>query len=91
DQTPTIGSQRDVRLPDVNRWALSIGSHIQATTALGIDVGYTYLFGANNASPINKTQILDTFNYVTVNGSAANHAQLAGIQAVWAFDGVKPA
>jgi long-chain fatty acid transport protein len=91
DQTPTIDAQRDVRLPDVDRWALSVGSHLQATPSLGIDVGYTFLFGANNASPINKDQILDPNNSVTVTGTAKNFAQLAGIQAVWAFDGVKAA
>ena len=91
DQTPTVGPQRDIRLPDVNRWALSIGSHLQASPALGIDVGYTFLFGANNASPINKTQVLDSFNSVTINGSAKNFAQLIGLQAVWAFDGIKAA
>ena len=87
DQTPTINQRRDIRLPDVNRWALAVGSHIKATQSLGIDIGYTFVFGANNASPINYTEALDPLDSVTINGSAHNFGQLVGVQAVWAFDG----
>jgi long-chain fatty acid transport protein len=87
DETPTVDAERDIRLPDANRWALSIGSHYQATSALGFDVGYTYLF-ALAQSPINKTQIIDELSSVTINAQAISHAQLAGIQATWDFDGV---
>jgi long-chain fatty acid transport protein len=87
DETPTVDAERDIRLPDANRWAFSIGSHYQATHALGFDVGYTYLF-ALGQSPINKTQIIDELSSVTVNAQAISHAQLAGIQATWIFDAV---
>ncbi len=29
DATPTNDAYRDVRLPDVDRWALSVGAHYQ--------------------------------------------------------------
>jgi long-chain fatty acid transport protein len=87
DETPTVDAERDIRLPDGNRWALSIGSHYQATPALGFDLGYTYLFAPGQSS-INKTQIIDELSSVTVNAQAMSHAQLAGIQAMWSFDGV---
>lgn len=87
DETPTVDAERDIRLPDGNRWALSIGSHYQVTPSLGVDIGYTYLF-APGQSPINKTQIIDELSSVNVNAQAMSHAQLAGIQAVWNFDGV---
>lgn len=85
DQTPTVNAERDIRLPDVDRWALSAGLHYQVTEALGFDVGYTYLFGVG-ASSINKTQVFDELSSVNIQAEAMNHAQLAGIQAVWNFD-----
>jgi long-chain fatty acid transport protein len=90
DETPTVDQERDIRLPDVDRWALSVGAHYQPTPSLGIDVGYTYLFAAGT-SPINKTQVFDELSSVTVNAQAMNHAQLAGIQATWSFDRVENA
>jgi long-chain fatty acid transport protein len=88
DQTPTVDGYRDIRLPDANRWALSLGTHYQITPALGMDMGYTYLF-ATGEVPINTTQVLDVLSSVQVAARALNHAQLAGIQAVWTFDRAK--
>lgn len=85
DQTPTVNAQRDVRLPDSNRWALSIGAHYQVRPNIGLDLGYTYLFGIGDAS-INKTQVLGTTSSNVINALANNHAQLVGLQAVWAID-----
>ena len=88
DETPTTPAARNIRLPDANRWALSIGTHYQATPSLGFDLGYTYLFAANEAI-INSTQVFDALSSVHVNARAINHAQLAGLQAVWTFDRMK--
>lgn len=85
DQTPTVNSARDVRLPDSDRWALSIGSHYQWRPNIGMDVGYTYLFGAGNAS-VNKTQILGETSTNIINATAKNNAQLVGLQVVWDMD-----
>ncbi len=87
DQTPTVNAERDIRLPDVDRGAISAGLHYQVTPALGFDVGYTYLFGIGQSS-INKTQVFDELSSVKIEAQAMNHAQLAGIQAVWNFDAV---
>lgn len=91
DGTPTRDAFRSVRLPDEDRWALSVGAHYDANPQLGFDVGYTYLW-AGTKPTINKTQNfgLDTFN-VTARGDA--HAHLIGGQVVWKMDGVdeKPA
>ncbi|WP_371923149.1 MULTISPECIES: OmpP1/FadL family transporter [Legionella] len=84
DQTPTIDGQRDIRLPDGNRWALAIGAHYQMWPAVGIDAGYAYLFGQDDI-PINKTDALGSSSY-TVNARANAHAQLVGLQAVWTID-----
>ena len=85
DQTPTVNAERDVRLPDANRWALSIGSHYQFKPNLGVDVGYTYLFALNNPI-VNKTQPIGTTSSLTVNAEGNVHAQLIGAQIVWAID-----
>ncbi len=87
DQTPTINAERDVRLPDGNRWALSLGSHYQVRPNLGIDIGYSYLFGVGNPS-MNKTQILGESSANIINATANNHAQLFGAQLVWDIDAV---
>ena len=85
DQTPTVDSARDVRLPDASRWALSIGSHYQFRPNLGVDVGYTYLCTTNNGI-VNKTQALGTTSSYNVNALAKVNAQLVGAQLVWAID-----
>lgn len=83
DQTPTVNAQRDVRLPDVSRWALSIGTHYQMNPSFGFDVGYSYLFATNDASPVNKVTDIGTLSQNTITGYARNHAQLIGLQVVW--------
>lgn len=89
DQTPTVNAQRDIRLPDVDRWALSIGAHYQLRPNIGFDAGYTYLFAAGT-SPVNKTQLIGTTSSNTINAQARNHAQLVGVQAVWTMDQKAP-
>lgn len=87
DQTPTVASDRDVRLPDADRIALSIGSHYQLRPTLGLDIGYTYLFATSNAN-VNKTQALGTMSTYNVTAQGKVHAQLAALQVVWAMDQV---
>lgn len=85
DQTPTIDAERDTRLPDGDRWALSAGSHFQVYSNIGVDVGYTYLFGIGEPS-INKTLPQGLTSTYNVHATAKNHAQLVGLQAVWMMD-----
>ncbi len=87
DQTPTINAARDVRLPDSSRWALSIGTHYQVRPNIGLDLGYTYLFGSNDAR-VNKTQVLGPSSSNVINALASSHAQLVGLQVVWTIDKV---
>lgn len=81
DQTPTNNIDRNVRLPDSNRWALSLGAHYQPWTSVGVDVGYTYLFGGT--SYINNTIPIGASSSYLVDVSGDVHAQLFGLQAVW--------
>jgi long-chain fatty acid transport protein len=85
DETPTVLAQRDIRLPDANRWALSIGTHYQLRHNVGLDAGYTYLFALNNAN-IDKTQAVGSTSTYNVNAQGKVHAQLVGLQVVWAMD-----
>lgn len=89
DQTPTVDAYRDVRLPDNDRWALSIGAHYQPWYNVGFDAGYTYLFAATN-SLVNNAQEIGTTSINTINATADSHAQLFGLQVVWKIDQVKP-
>ncbi len=82
DQTPTVDAERDVRLPDMDRWAIACGLHYQPRPTIGFDFGYVYLWGAGRAS-VHKTQIFNNQSNVTVDAWGSNHAQLGGLQAVW--------
>jgi long-chain fatty acid transport protein len=81
DQTPTVDAERDVRLPDSDRLAVSIGTHYQITPSLGLDAGYTYLFAVNDVS-IHTTQPIATSTY-DIRATAKSFAQLLGLQVVW--------
>jgi long-chain fatty acid transport protein len=89
DQTPTNNMDRDVRLPDVDRWALSVGAHYQAKPNLGVDVGYTHLFAVNDAS-VHHTDPLTATSYYMVNATGKVSADLVGAQVVWAIDQPAP-
>lgn len=85
DQTPTTNLYRDVRLPDSDRWALSIGGHYQARENIGVDVGYTHLFGINN-SGVNTTDTLSASSSYSINAASSAQADLVGAQVVWLID-----
>ena len=91
DQTPTNNTDRNTRLPDVDRWALAVGGHYQMKPNLGFDFGYTHLFSASNPS-LNYTQRLSETSTYTINsGSGKFSADLVGAQVVWAIDKVDAA
>jgi len=88
DQTPTVNSERDTRLPDSNRVALAIGAHYQIRHNIGLDAGYSYLFGVSDAY-INKTIPLGDDSTYNVNASGKGKVQLVGLQVVWQIDAEK--
>ncbi len=85
DQTPTQYPERDIRVPDSNRWAASVGAHYQARPSLGVDLGYTRLFSIGN-SRINKTIIAGNTSTYNVSARNKSYADLVGVQAVWTLD-----
>lgn len=90
DQTPTTNENRDIRIADSNRWALSIGTHYQARPTIGVDVGYTHLFSAGEV-PVNKTFVAGTGSSYSLDLRANGSADLVGAQIVWLMDGVETA
>jgi long-chain fatty acid transport protein len=82
DQTPTNDTDRSIRLPDDNRFGLSIGGNYVVNHDFNVDVGYTHYFIKN--ANINQTAIFDGLA-ATVNGVAHSSADLVGIQINWNF------
>lgn len=85
DQTPTVDSARDIRIPDADRWALAIGGHYQHNPNIGVDVGYTHLFAIGNGR-VNKTDIAGSTSTYNVFATSAAHADIVGAQLVWTMD-----
>ncbi|NDH08249.1 MAG: transporter [Gammaproteobacteria bacterium] len=85
DQTPTNPVDRDTRLPDVDKLAIAAGAHWNYNQHWGFDAGYSYLFPLSDPK-INKTQILDNYNYLNVVATGHAYAQLFAAQLVWKGD-----
>lgn len=85
DQTPIRDQYRDIRVPDGDRWALSIGAHYQAKPNLGIDIGYTHLF-IPGSPKINNSLNLGAGSTYNINANAKLAVDLVGLQAVWYID-----
>lgn len=80
DENPTNSIDRNIRLPDGNRFALAVGAHYQATHCIGLDVGYTHLFITNGS--INNTVIFGPQRDITI-GDTSNYANVVGAQITW--------
>jgi long-chain fatty acid transport protein len=89
DQTPTRNQFRDVRIPDTNRWAASVGAHYQLQPNIGFDLGYTHLFAGSNYK-VNRTNAVGATSTYNVDASIKAHADLVGVQAVWVLDQPAP-
>lgn len=91
DQTPTNNTDRNTRLPDVDRWALALGAHYQWRPNVGVDIGYTHLFAGSKPN-INVTQILPPTSSYTVDIDDGHFAaDLIGAQLTWIIDKKSPA
>ena len=80
DETPTNDTDRNIQLPDSNRFITAVGAHYQANKSVGVDVGWTHLFVKN--APINNTQTVGSEQVITV-GNATSAANVFGIQLTW--------
>lgn len=82
DQSPTNNTDRNLRLPDEDRYATSLGAHYQITKMVGLDGGWTHEFIEN--AHINNTEVEGT-QTTTVNGTSENSADVIGLQVTWSF------
>lgn len=89
DPTPTNDEYRDVRVPDVSRWALAIGAHYQAKPTIGVDVGYAHLFAASDGN-INRTEAIGANAAFNVTATTQAYVDLVGAQVVWVIDPPAP-
>ena len=87
DQTPTVNAYRDARIPDADRWAISVGAHYQPHPRIVIDAGYTYL-QAINGTGIDKTIALGDANEFTVVANGKAYVNVVGAQIRWMIDKV---
>jgi len=81
DQAPVSNSYRNVQMPDNNRYVAAVGSHIQATSTLGFDLGWTHVF-INKAHVIPPPQVAGPV-VINTNGSVTGGADVLGVQLVW--------
>jgi len=79
DQTPTTKTDRDLRVPDEDRWIASAGIRWIPLAAKNVqlDVGYAHIFPQK--AKIDKTIASDT-QTVTASGNVTGHANILGGQ-----------
>jgi long-chain fatty acid transport protein len=86
DQSPTNNTDRTVRLPDGNRWVIAVGGHYQWKPNIGVDLGYTHMFVANDPS-VHTTQVLsETSSFSVDSDSGKFGVDLVGAQLTWIID-----
>jgi long-chain fatty acid transport protein len=80
DQSPTVDADRDLRLPDSNRWIASTGIRVmpQQIKWLSADLAYAHIWAVN--APIDKDLSSETNPVNTAIGNVTTHADLVGVQ-----------
>lgn len=81
DQTPVQNAYRTVALPDNNRYVLALGTHMQATKAIGFDLGWMHVFGKQ--AVINPPLQIAGDDQVATNGHANGGADVFSGQVTW--------
>lgn len=83
DENATNDTDRNIRLPDADRWALAAGFHCQVNRAFGFDMGYTHIF-FHTAYLNSSTTTGDIFPITAMtNGSVKSVANIVGVQLLW--------
>lgn len=81
DETPSNNQDRNIELPDSNRFVTAFGWHYQPTKCLGLDMGWTHFF-AKDTNINNNVQIVGGQRTVT-NGDVHANADVYSFQAKW--------
>ncbi len=80
DQTPTDTKERDLRLPDSDRWIASLGLRFTPPKAdkVSVDIAYARLFAVD--ADIHKSMPAEGNPVNTAEGTITGHADLIGAQ-----------
>ncbi len=82
DQSPVNNQNRTLQIPDNNRIAVAVGTHYQASKALGLDAGWTHQFIAN--STVNNTLVVGDQS-TQAQGKVYANTDIFGFQLRWDF------
>ena len=82
DMTPTNDQDRNIQVPDENRFIASTGVAYHYSKALTFDLAYAHFF-VQKAS-INNTVVINGTDQTTV-GNVDSYANLLGFQMQWKF------
>lgn len=87
DPTPTRDSLRTARIPDADRWLVSVGGSTQVTEGVTFDAGLTYIAFSDSTIRDDRAFYAGTPAAVTshLRGEAEGSALVASIGARWAF------
>lgn len=81
DPTPIGNAYRNVRLPDDNRYGVSLGAHYQVLQPLGVDVGWTHFFVPGDTHV--STPVVTGTQVSTSVGTFSSHVDVIGGQITW--------
>lgn len=87
DPTPTRDSLRTARIPDADRWLLSVGGSTEVTEGVTFDAGLTYIAFSDSTIHDDRAFYAGTPAAVTshLRGEAEGSALVASIGARWTF------
>jgi long-chain fatty acid transport protein len=86
DQSPVKDDVRTVRLPDNDRWWLSVGTRWRPTQNLMLDAAFAHLFVRNTDIAITRAQTGAPASFSsTVVGDYDNSVNILSLQVTWAF------
>lgn len=81
DETPSNDIDRNMQLPDSNRFVLACGWHYQPTKTLGLDMGWSHFF-AKDTTINNNVEIVGGQRTVT-DGDVSANADVYSFQMKW--------
>jgi long-chain fatty acid transport protein len=88
DQSPVNDDNRTVRLPDNDRYWVSLGAKYKFARAAVIDIGYSHLFvqdsDINFTRPLAPSGALSAFSS-TISGEYEGSVDILGVQLTWTF------
>ena len=86
DQSPVTNDVRTVRLPDNDRWWLSVGTRWRPTQNLMLDASYAHLFVRDTSIALTRAQTGAPASFSsTVLGDYDNSVNILSLQLTWAL------